>query len=169
MAPTRRNIRRRLTAAARTVFRVVTFVCVCVALWRAPLPWLHHHAESVVQDGDATLERHLDAWHQADATHTSGWHLHLALLDDILRGDGSPVPPQDRNDAAPVIVEHLTPEVSLDSDVGFRMDSLQAPAVLSSTVLTLPPCPSRAVLNRRPGADRTEPRRLLTVLCVARC
>ena len=123
MAFTRRNIQRPLTAAVRTTIRIVTFLCLCASLWQAPLPCVHLHTDGPDASLSQTMDRHLSTWHCTNETDESGWHLHFAMLDDILRGGGCPVPQDAGGDELPLTIEHV---VSASQIVSLS-DALLAP------------------------------------------
>lgn len=171
---TRRNIHRQVTAAVRTTFLIVTFLCLCVSLWQAPLPVLHHHvhadyatlSKTMVSQ---TMDRHQSAWHGDDETKEAGWHLHVAMLDDILRGGGCPVPSEPDSDELPLTIEHAVPTNQLTGQLDPLLTPLQ-PLVASQDDSHKTFDLGHALRSRRQFlGDQAEARRLLTVLCVIRC
>ncbi len=185
MKSTRRNSRRLLIVATRNSFRVVVVVCVCLSMWRAPLPWLHRHGESTSYDesvgaesGGAEmaqrLERHLMVWHSGSTVPTTEWHLHFAMLADILRGGGCPVPPDEDGDdqdgdALPVIAEQVLPadHAARTVDASFvRTDSISTGHANCDTT---PACCFDRTMRRQFLSAFAESRCLQTVLCVAQC
>ncbi len=62
---------------------VRSLICLplCLALWNAPLPWVHRH-EMTETAADRDLAWHLEHFHPAMKPHlaASEWHLHFALL-----------------------------------------------------------------------------------------
>lgn len=161
-------MQRQAVSTARTVSRAVVFVCVCVSLWRAPLPWLHHHESRSVGAFGTQLSRHLDMWHCRDASDESGWHLHFALLDDILRGGGCPVPPDENENELPLTIGHVVPGDHVVSVAKSLLSPVHSLIVWKGVVHASEATVARTDLLRRRHADeQAEPRRLLTLLCVA--
>ncbi|MFT5323780.1 MAG: hypothetical protein ACI8P0_001631 [Planctomycetaceae bacterium] len=169
MAFTRRNIKRPVTAAVRTMFRIVTFLCLCASMWQAPLPCVHLHSDGPDSSLSQMMDRHLSMWHCTNETDESGWHLHFAMLDDILRGGGCPVPQGSGEDELPLTIEHV---VSANQIVSLS-DALLAPAqsfVLSQDESSKTSGVSTASRTRRQFlGDQAEERQLLTMLCIIRC
>lgn len=165
----RRNIQHPVAVAVRATFRIVTFLCLCVSLWQAPLPWVHLHTEGADASLCKTMDRHLSMWHCTNETDESGWHLHFAMPDDILRGGGCPVPQDAGEDELPLTIEHV---VSANQIVSLS-DSLLAPVqsfVVSQNESSKTSGVSTASRTRRQFlGDQTEERRLLAMLCIIRC
>ena len=165
----RRSIQRQAARAARAVFRFVLFVCMCASLWRAPLPWLHHHEGRDAAEFSENMSRHLDVWHGNTASDESGLHLHFAMLDDILRGGGCPVPPDEHDDEPPPTIQQVIPGNHVVNAAETLLASVHSIIVWSDALHSNTAAVGRADLRRRPVDDRTAARRLLTVLCIAQC
>ena len=169
MTFTRRNIQRPVTTAIRTTFRIVTFLCLCASLWQAPLPCVHHHRDGADASLSRTMDRHLSMWHCTNQTDASSWHLHFAMLGDILRGGGCPVPHDAGDDELPPTAEHVVSAnqiVSLCDSLLAPVQSLVVSQDQSSKTFGL----GDASRTRRQFlGDQAEERRLLTMLCVMRC
>ncbi len=74
---------------------------VVVSLCQTPIPWVHRHDGAEKNDQFA---EHLATYH-ADGEEERGWHVHFSLLNDILRGNGCPVPPsEDEPDSADLLL-----------------------------------------------------------------
>ncbi len=148
--------------------RIVTLLCVFVSLWRGPVPWFHLHPVSRTGVCSETLHRHLNAWHADSATEDNQWHLHLAMLSDIIHGDGCPVPADGREEPT-AAVSFALPDGSCCQEIGLMKaaSALSAAAVLSSVVR------ASDSENLRFGAIGssccTAGRERLSVLCVLRC
>ena len=99
-----RNTRQSLKTAFRAGSRIVLFVCVCISVWRGPIPWFHRHVNLGTADA-IRLAAHRTAWH-AEESESEDWHLHFVLLDDILRGEGCPVPPTEEEDQSQDLFAH---------------------------------------------------------------
>tara|TARA_R110002110_G_scaffold250431_1_gene466542 strand:+ start:81 stop:578 length:498 start_codon:yes stop_codon:yes gene_type:complete len=165
-------MQRKAAMTTRTVFRVVTFVCLCASLWRAPLPWLHCHEKAAHTDSAIgsmlTLNRHLDEWHSDDEAGESRMHLHFAMLDEILRGGGCPVS-ADGDDDEPPVVEHLVPPGQCVGPADLLFDIADVWDVADTTCFRFPSIAGRRSTSRQFLGDHAESHRLLTVLCVSRC
>jgi hypothetical protein len=169
MKLSRPKTQRYLKAAAQKTVQVALLVSLFVSQWRAPLPWLHRHHESTSAELAQQLDSHRTTWHSQSETEQCGWHLHFALLDDILRGGGCPVPPEEGDEEFPFIEEHVAPAklVTKSDGLDFRLTesmwTSQNPCGKAANS-----CRSQALLGRFLGGH-AEPRHLLTVLCVAQC
>lgn len=138
-------------------------VCVSASLWQAPLPWLHCHNEEQVRNNEA-FARHLSIYH--DGEDGTGWHFHFALLEDILRGEGCPVPTDsDGPDASVWLVTQLD---SNDRHHSFDYELRIADFIHSERVLPVSRRVDAAPL-RNPLQHHTKARRLLALICVCRC
>lgn len=171
MVRSRRHFRRRAVAAIRTSFRIVTLICVSASLWRAPLPCFHEHHDSVQQAGAGPLASHLTAMHAADEPHDDCWHVHYAMLEDIVRGGGYPIPADESDDERPSPFEQqVTPELHAASGTLVHPSRFARTAELTPSELLLLPA-RRSHAARRLPADhfRAPPRRLQSVLCVVQC
>lgn len=169
MARKPRNSITTLKDAVRTAFRSVLLVCVFASLWRAPIPWLHHHDTPVTGEFSDQLSRHLNAWHHGSLENPAGWHLHFAMLDDILRGGGCPVPADGNEDELPVTVEFAEPSVVNAVSVELLLLSVNLLTVWSDGPLESLSAFRRSDLRKRGVDEKVEPRRLLTLLSVSRC
>lgn len=115
------------------------------------------------------MARHLSTWHGDNETDQSGWHLHFAMLGDVLRGGGCPVPQDAGDDELPLTIEHI---VSANQIVSLS-DSLHAP--VQSSVVSQHESSKTSGLGTTTRAPRqflgeqAEERRLLTMLCIIRC
>ena len=172
MTLSRRNMRRQITTAARTLFQAVTFVCLCASLWRAPVPWLHRHIEVAIAGSTAgamdTLDRHLDEWHSDDELSKSSVHLHFAMLDDIVRGGVCPVP-ADSDDDEPLVVEHLVPPGQFVGQSDLPVQLADDWNVLDARFVVFPIRVAQRPTQDQFLGDFSASRRLLTLLCVAQC
>ena len=169
MGRTHRRIRRHLTDGAESLFRLAA-LCVLLTLWTGPLPWIHRHTPTVDVNQAQTLASHLSDWHDGARSIRTGWHLHFATLDNIVRGRGCPAAPRSNDDELP-IVGSLSVESSTDS--GFvlaRMSPfLQPIADKVSHPATMSLEQGDLSLRRQFLSDFAQSRRLKIVLCVDRC
>lgn len=145
--------------------RIVT--CVCVSLWHAPLPWLHCHGSPEAGEHRELLRQHANRWHVGDATDEDGWHLHFAMLDDIVRGGGCPVPPDEDGDdqqpASPDVVSGPLFESAIEWVMSSARLGVSGPGIPLAT-----PVGRRSLDSLNRNADKSSGhRRLLTVLCIS--
>jgi hypothetical protein len=181
MSSSRHTTQRHITNATRMTFRAIAFLCVCASLWRAPVPWFHFHdglgphgslAEAADSGMTMLLNRHLESCHSDGETTESEWHLHVVMLDDIVRGHGCPVPPtgSEAPDEVFVPVTHVAPAEPSAVPVTLA-DAIPLPSVdlWQSDSMTVPDGLNVRALRRQFLSDHAESRRLLTVLCVSRC
>lgn len=153
-----------LTARARLLISKLAWLMVLVNLWNAPLPWLHRHTDQP-QLNQHLLTFHLPGSLDLESSNGTAWHMHFVLFEDILSGQGCPVP-----DSEPQPEDVCLPYVSTEA--------------LTETLLPLldeiPPAVPRVLteaveLERFPTAPLHAFERyssaipLLTRLCVARC
>jgi hypothetical protein len=87
LAITRRNQKLPGHCRRRAGILVLSFF-VLVALCQTPIPWVHRHGG---EEQNGQFAEHLAAYH-ADGNVEHGWHVHFSMVDDILRGNGCPVP-----------------------------------------------------------------------------
>ncbi len=123
---------------------------VLVSLCQTPIPWVHRH-DGVEKNGQ--FADHLAAYH-ADGEEERGWHVHFSLVNDILRGNGCPIPPsEDDPDPADLQLKSLAAIVNF-SIVNFSISNV----VVRLTEISF-------------GAqhDCASSRALLISLCVSRC
>jgi hypothetical protein len=140
-----------LIAMMRQGFRVALFVCVSLSVWQGPLPWLHQHDECPARV-QPRLAMHVTAWH-AGQPELGGWHLHLATLDDILRGEGNPIPPtEDEEQSQRLFVQSVVAEQNPLSKLGWWI----APAEISA------PVQPTATIQPRPDPGKLFPRQFLS-------
>jgi len=72
--------------------RVSIALCMLLALWQGPLPWLHYHVEPVSVAALAAAQQHVKGFHNGREVSCTGWHIHFAMLSGIMRDDGLPIP-----------------------------------------------------------------------------
>ena len=139
---------------------MVLILSTAMNLWRAPVPWLHNHEGAE----PAKLARHAAAFHP-DADE-KGWHVHVAMLGDITRGAGCPIPAE-KNDEDPVEEEPTLAEVCQSPDrvitrCAFGMTETPVPTALSylSVLKT-----TRVHVTSRAVSLRER----LALICVCRC
>jgi hypothetical protein len=160
---------RRRKANFRTIVRVFALASMCVGLWRAPLPWLHRHVEPVGH-ASANLSRHLNAWHAGSPRAETGWHLHFALIDDILRGDGCPVPPG-QGEESPHQFDSNSVVSTSDSATRLHVSRL-GDSILAGLTTNVPEMgpPTLSSSSRCLSSEsRVTPRSLQAILCVCLC
>jgi len=134
--------------------------------WKAPLPVIHCHAEPANSAMESCLNRHLAAWHSEGAEWD--WHLHFAMLGDILRGRGCPIPSDDDTD------EPLTSECSVLVDQvaksrSFQIEAMELAFEQRDELTEACNCIIPNAWRREFLEGHAESRRLQTVLCVAQC
>lgn len=135
---------------------MVLILSTAMNLWRAPVPWLHNHEGA----DPARLAEHAEAFHP-DADET-GWHVHVALLGDIARGAGCPIPAEKNDEEEPTLAEVGQSPDRVITRCAFGMTETPVPTALSyPSVLktTRVHVTSRAVSLRK----------RLALICVCRC
>jgi hypothetical protein len=106
------TIGRSLSRIGRCLVLALTCLGLCVATWQAPLPWVHFHQPDVQGLSRAELQEHLNACHAGAAvTDEHHWHLHFAMLAEILHGHGHPRPCRDSDETT----DRLVPVVVMPS------------------------------------------------------
>lgn len=163
--------RRRL---AGSFFRTLAYCSVVLSLWQAPFPWFHCHSPG--DDEQVTQLTHVAAYHaggyRPGREQQRAWHLHFALLPDIVRGGGCPVPPdEDGRDR-----ESLQ-NIPLASDsAGGSPRLLQAgnwlgglPSFTSADLAAAPRLFDDRFLNRHPLNRSASSGGLLPLLCICVC
>ncbi|HIE96063.1 MAG TPA: hypothetical protein EYG03_26190 [Planctomycetes bacterium] len=133
---------------------------VVVSLCRTPIPWVHRHDGAEKNDQFA---EHLAAYH-ADGDEETGWHVHFSMVNDILRGNGCPVPPSENEpDPADLQLKSLAAIVSF-SIVNFSIGGNQQACPISIVVARLTEISFGAQQH-----DCASSRALRIALCVSRC
>lgn len=156
----------------RNLAPTLTLVGVLISQWQAPIPWLHCHSEPASLLAAEHLDRHTAAFHGEREDHHPHWHLHFAMLGDILRGCGCPSPPSesDDEDQAPAAVAPLT---SLADDAWQAASRVEdgPPRVVSEDMVVVAPgsCWERVGRRRQFLGDHAASGRLQAVLCIAQC
>lgn len=161
-------LRQNLCAALRRAALSVVWICVLANLWRAPMVWIHVHSPGDAPDSvAANLAEHVTGFHRSNVRpDEDAWHIHLALLDDIVRGGGDPIPSDEQD--VPVLPSSVCPLP--------HTNSFQAEATTRERLSYDCPSIDRPALTRH-AADNCElllgsalrPPNLVAVLCVARC
>ena len=168
LAGTQRKLRRWLIGTASAGFRTLAYLCLFASLWRAPLPWVHVHGEPRAVPMQQRLDRHLAAWHWESQPDDREWHLHFAMLDDLLRGNGCPIPLDNGRGEQPLTTRHVAPLEEAGRSSVHRLAVEWTPVCLEAVS---PLQPSAGTVGPRFSSPprETYSRRLLTVLCIARC
>ncbi len=136
---------------------------VLVSLCQTPIPWVHRHDGAEKNDQFAD---HLAAYH-ADGEEERGWHVHFSLVNDILRGNGCPIPPSEDDPESADIRLNSFGAIVPSSNVRLNF--------LGAIVSNQQACPISNVVVRLTeisfGAqhDCASSRALLISLCVSRC
>lgn len=168
MPLTIRFISRSLRSAVRTGFRTLLFLSVFISFWQAPVPVIHRHCVTSGVVNAQTLALHLASLHEDDINREDDWHLHFVMLDDLIRGSGLPIPPQDGQ--SPVLPKD---HVVLGDHFQSEATSLSAPTILAWSAESLVIQPTglgEQTLSRLYSPEDLAPScRLHLVLCVARC
>ncbi len=171
MARLGHNTRRLITTTTRNTFRAVALVCVLASQWQVPLPWLHCHGAPCDPAMAQRLDQHTSVFHADGETSGIEWHLHFAVLDDIVRNGGCPVPrgETDEEDQSRRTVERFAP-VSYDAGHGAsRYREGLANVVRQDATVNTPDVLSGRSERRQFLGDHTALGRLQVVLCVALC
>jgi hypothetical protein len=166
-----RNTRQSLKSTFRAGFQIVLFVCVSVSVWRGPIPWIHRHVDP--PDGQSErLAAHRLAWH-SEGSESGEWHVHFALLGDILRGEGHPVPPtEDEQQSQELFVQAiaLVEQAPLSRLAWLTMLSeCTAPAVALRPAYESPPHSTHSPPPRQFLAAFAIAGGLESLLCSAQC
>lgn len=155
---------RALTAKARLLAARLAWLMVLVNLWNAPLPWLHRHTDQP-QLNQHLLTFHLSGSLNPETSNSAAWHMHFVLFEDILSGQGCPVPdsePQPEDVCLPYVSTEALTETLLP-----LLDEIPrtVPQLLTATAeLEQSPTAPLHAFERYSSAIP-----LLSRLCVARC
>ncbi len=162
------RLRQILCAALRRAALSVVWICLLANLWRAPIAWIHVHQANGTSESLSSLQsQHVAGFHHSETNRTKdAWHVHLAFLDEIVRGGGSPIPSDEQDD--PVVPSSVCPLPHADSFATAASDREKL-AHLSVSVdrpaLMLHPT-TRCEQTHESAAA---PQDSVAVLCVARC
>lgn len=168
MLLTTRLISRSCRSAVRTGFRTMLFLSVFISFWQAPVPVIHQHCLTSGVVNAQTLALHLASLHADEMNREDDWHLHFVMLDDLMRGSGLPIPPQDGQ--SPVLPKE---HVVLGDHFQSEATSLSAPTILAwsaePSVIPSLGLSERTLFGLSSAEKLTPSCRLHLVLCVARC
>lgn len=154
---------------AGSLFRTMAYCSVMLSLWQAPLPWLHCHSAGGADQ--VTQQTHVAAYHPGREQQRA-WHLHFALLSDIVRGGGCPVPPDDNGRD-----RESQQTIALASELSAGSPRLLQSASWLSSILPAAPADVAATsaladvrfFDRHPLNRFALSGDLLPLLCVSRC
>lgn len=145
--------------------RLAGYLAISISLWQAPVPWVHRHDSAVATTRVDSVD-HQRMFHDGPSAGSEcEWHAHIAFLDDIAQSGGMPVNPagQPGHPSNQVFFSaKLCPQPAGELEVVARPLVRQAESSLLGEV-------KACSLSKQPFHPSWAARRLLTLLCVARC
>jgi hypothetical protein len=171
-----RRCQRAMMRGSERLARAFVHFIIMLSVWRAPLPWIHWHADDHGSGAaSSNLREHVAAFHHGGEAGEEGLlhglHWHVAFLDDIARGGGSPKPGDGSEpstsypDSAPCTPDHPTVNCGGLADAPASFAGLASLAAFPIGTKALPP----EHRITQPLAAFLAAGELLSLLCIARC